>query len=414
MALIDLLNSNSTNLKNLKFGYDRAEGGSSNQPYIETPINIKLSNLGFLSTDFLIRGGIPGAPLAAVNDVIRLGKYFTDTKSPNGLLFIAKQLVLSRIAVQTQASGLLLNGGIYTPLSTLGQAGLGFLGTHLNKQGLNPIPNSFLSLPTYQDALHPNLLDRVSNALKRINPFTSYANIIKVTSNDVDNRLIRIYDEKYKKELGVFGGRETVYRYGGGPSSVLGIGFTRIKFATDRASGDSLRTGINGNNNKVSPNGPDNTWNFYTSNYKNSTIDVRDNAKKKKGDEFSFVPPIGITEILKDSTHIGLDNNIISLDSSKYSKDRYNINHYSYNKSNAGLPRVGSGVKFRNTQLLTQKYGRSTSPTSPPSLGSTIKSLNTYNNEFTKTGTEAFAAVYLSPKNKSEITPLFNEVALVY
>ena len=411
MALVDLLNS--TNLKSLKFGHDRAEGGSSNQPYIETPINIKLPNLGFLSTDFLIRGGIPGAPLAAVNDVIRLGKYFTDTKSPNGLLFIAKQLVLSRIAVQTQASGLLLNGGIYTPLSTLGQAGLGFLGTHLNKQGLNPIPNSFLSLPTYQDALHPNLLDLPFNILKKINPGTSYANIINISLNkpNTDNRLIRIYDEKYKKEL--FGGKENVYKYGGGPGSVLGIGFTRIRFATDRATGDSLRTGVNGNNNKLFLNGPNNTWNFYTSNYNNSTIDVRDNVKKNNGDDFSFVPPIGITQILEDYSFIGLDK--ISLDSSKYTSDRYNINHYSYDKSKAGPPRVGSGVKFRNTQLLTQKYGRSedNSPTSPLSLGSSIQSLNTYNNEFTLTGTETFAGVYFSTKNKGEIKPLFNEVGFV-
>lgn len=413
MALIDLLNSNSTNLKNLKFGHDRAEGGSSNQPYIETPINIKLSNLGFLSTDFLIRGGIPGAPLAAVNDVIRLGKYFTDTKSPNGLLFIAKQLVLSRIAVQTQASGLLLNGGIYTPLSTLGQAGLGFLGTHLNKQGLNPIPNSFLSLPTYQDALHPNLLDLPSNILKKINPGTSYANIINISLNkpNTDNRLIRIYDEKYKKELGVFGGRENVYRYGGGPQSVLGIGFTRIKFATDRASGDVLRTGINGNNNKLFSSGPNNTWNFYTSNYNNSTIDVRDNVKKNNGDDFSFVPPIGITQILEDYSFIGLEK--ISLESSKYTSDRYNINHYSYDKAEAGLM-LSSGVRFRNTQLLTQKYGRSDSPTSPPSLGSTIQSLNTYNNEFTLNATKIFSGLYYTNKNKKEILPLLDEVKLTY
>ena len=376
MALIDLLNSNSTNLKNLKFGHDRAEGGSSNQPYVETPINIKLSNLGFLSTDFLIRGGIPGAPLAAVNDVIRLGKYFTDTKSPNGLLFIAKQLVLSRIAVQTQASGLLLNGGIYTPLSTLSQAGLGFLGTHLNKQGLNPIPNSFLSLPTYQDALHPNLLDRVSNALKRINPFTSYANIIKVTSNDVDNRLIRIYDEKYKKELGVFGGRETVYRYGGGPQSVLGIGFTRIKFATNRATGDSLRTGING---AITRKDNDKSKTWFTSNYNNSTIDYRgkENETNSKLQNFPQLP-IGVSNILNDLDEISLTPQYKVSNKAKYVEKHINT-HYDYSKKDAGYS-TDSGVVFRNKLLLSStKYSNSISSlTSPRTLNSSIKQLNTY------------------------------------
>jgi hypothetical protein len=372
MALVDLLNS--TNLKSLKFGHDRAEGGSSNQPYIETPINIKLPNLGFLSTDFLIRGGIPGAPLAAVNDVIRLGKYFTDTKSPNGLLFIAKQLVLSRIAVQTQASGLLLNGGIYTPLSTLGQAGLGFLGTHLNKQGLNPIPNSFLSLPTYQDALHPNLLDLPLNALKKINPGTSYANIINISLNkpDVDNRLIRIYDEKYKKEIGVFGGRENVYKYGGGPGSVLGIGFTRIRFATDRATGDVLRTSVNGTfkNNT-------NSTNFYTSNYNNSTIDPRykENSKNSSLNQYPH-PPIGVSNILHDLDTIELIPRNILSNKARYEEQHMTV-HYGYSKKDAGLM-TDSGVGFRNKKLLTLKYKLPYSPTSPVSLNDSVENLNTY------------------------------------
>ena len=394
MALIDLLNS--TNLKNLKFGHDRAEGGSSNQPYVETPINIKLSNLGFLSTDFLIRGGIPGAPLAAVNDVIRLGKYFTDTKSPNGLLFIAKQLVLSRIAVQTQASGLLLNGGIYTPLSTLSQAGLGFLGTHLNKQGLNPIPNSFLSLPTYQDALHPNLLDRVSNALKRINPFTSYANIIKVTSNDVDNRLIRIYDEKYKKELGVFGGRETVYRYGGGPQSVLGIGFTRIKFATNRATGDSLRTGING---AITRKDNDKSKTWFTSNYNNSTIDYRgeDDETNSKLQNFPQLP-IGVSNILNDLDEISLTPQYKVSNKAKYVEKHINT-HYDYSKKDAGYS-TDSGVVFRNKLLLSStKYSNSTSSlTSPRTLNSSIEQLNTYGKTLS-TVSDRYMLYHLQAKN---------------
>ena len=82
---------------------------------------------------------------------------FTDLRSPNGLLFTAAQNILSRTAVKTEASygnrlwgvttppnfitgegGGPVNEGIYTPLSTLAQAGVGFTGTHLNLMGLDP------------------------------------------------------------------------------------------------------------------------------------------------------------------------------------------------------------------------------------------------------------------------------------
>lgn len=54
MPLIDL----KTDLKSLKFGNDRPQGGSSNQPYIQTPIPDD-DKQGIPSTeDFLLRGGI--------------------------------------------------------------------------------------------------------------------------------------------------------------------------------------------------------------------------------------------------------------------------------------------------------------------------------------------------------------------
>ena len=36
----------------------------------------------------------------SITDIRRLGKMFTDFKSPNGLIFIAKQQLLSRTAVR--------------------------------------------------------------------------------------------------------------------------------------------------------------------------------------------------------------------------------------------------------------------------------------------------------------------------
>ena len=215
MGLINL----QTNLKSLKFGNDRAHGGSSKQPYIQTPIPENSGGFGVLDTDFILRGG-SRAVTDSVKDVERLGKYFTDVRNPSGLLFVAKQNLLSRTAVRTQASGLLLNEGIYTPLSTLIEAGGVAFGLHVNKQGLNPFDGPG-SLRTYDDVVNPELGEAFS--IKNVNK----------------NRLVDLYKEHQTK----FNYNEVdICSYPGGPGSSLGIGKTHIKFAGSSAS---ERTGIN-------------------------------------------------------------------------------------------------------------------------------------------------------------------------
>jgi len=106
MALI----SQRTNLKSLRYGQDRVGGGSSNQPYIKSKIPDNSSSLDRSGgIDFLLRGGTL-APSRAIQDVSRLTKMFFDFKSPNGVLFTAKQNLLSRTGVKTQASGILNEG----------------------------------------------------------------------------------------------------------------------------------------------------------------------------------------------------------------------------------------------------------------------------------------------------------------
>ena len=166
MSLLIKLNNGDTLLKSLKFGKDRPGGGDSGQPYIQTSIEGQAENTA-IDGDGIIRGGLT-APSRALEDVTRLSKYFFDFKNPNGILFTVKQNLLSRIAVKaetatgpayggftksrtvlgqgvtsdgfTEGNGA-INEGIYTPLSTLGQAAVGFLGQHLNKQGLDPTGN---------------------------------------------------------------------------------------------------------------------------------------------------------------------------------------------------------------------------------------------------------------------------------
>jgi hypothetical protein len=178
MGLLIKLQNSDTTLKSLKFGHDRPGGGSSNQPYIKTPID--RPDTPALNSDFLLRGGI-SAPLNAAEDVARLTKYFFDFRNPSGLLFTTKQNLLSRTGTKTEASfgpayggfskGIDLktgnislnqnngffNEGIYTPLSTLAEAGVVAFGGHLNKQGIDPtglIPG--LSIRKYQDVVYDN------------------------------------------------------------------------------------------------------------------------------------------------------------------------------------------------------------------------------------------------------------------
>ena len=178
MGLLIKLQNSDTTLKSLKFGHDRPGGGSSNQPYIKTPID--RPDTPALNSDFLLRGGI-SAPLNALEDVARLTKYFFDFRNPSGLLFTAKQNILSRVAPKTEASfglayggltnninpttgtispnqnGGVFNGGVYTPLSTIAEAGIVAFGGHLNKQGIDPTGLiSSLSIRKYGDIAFAN------------------------------------------------------------------------------------------------------------------------------------------------------------------------------------------------------------------------------------------------------------------
>ena len=236
MPLVDL----KTDLRSIRFGSpdapgDRPNGAWSNQPYITTPIGADFLaptpnrfTIG-KGSDFILRGGA-SAFVDSTTDVLRLGKMFTDLKTPNGIQFFAKQNILSRTAVRTQTSGI-LNEGTYTPLSTLAQAGVNAFGGHVNKQGINP----FELTGAYSD--NPNL----------------YGVEVKSTQPKKENRLVRLHqaiEEGQSSTLdgftlnGILGGlgnkndpKTNVLSYGGGPNSDLGIGRTNIRYA-DQRTGD--------------------------------------------------------------------------------------------------------------------------------------------------------------------------------
>ena len=209
MGLIDL----KTDLKSLKYGKDTIGGGYSGQPYIQSPIPDGFNNLG-ANEDFILRGGVNAIGDAAT-DIKRLTKMFGDLKSPNGLLFIAKQNLLSQTAVRTQTTDG-ANEGIYSPLNTLAQAGVVEIGGHLNKQGVNP----FAETGAYA------------------NNIALYSVKVKPTQQTEDNRLARLYQlvttNSADKLDGFILNNGNVLTYEGGPNSILGVGKTNIRYASFR------------------------------------------------------------------------------------------------------------------------------------------------------------------------------------
>ena len=241
MPLIDF----KTDLTNLPWGRDRRDGGSSNEPYIkdDIPQGISFDGLPNNSPDFLLRNGLRSIPTAA-QDVSRLTQMFFDTKSPKGLQFVAKQNLLSKTSVKTEASkgpayaGGALNQGAYSPLSTIAQAGVNFTGGHLNFLGLGEGFGG--SLNKYEDVVKENnrgesnknrLVDlsntHFPNSLKQNNlPLGEIGGFLGIIGEAIPSL------KKFIPEP-----TPTLLSYSGGPGSDLGIGNTVIRFA-DQRTGD--------------------------------------------------------------------------------------------------------------------------------------------------------------------------------
>jgi hypothetical protein len=202
-------------LTNIPYGKDQIGGGSSGQPYIQIPIPDNISNLGATNKDFILRGGTLTVQNSAT-DALRLTKMFGDLKSPSGLLFIAKQQLLSRTAVRTQSSGVGLNEGIYNPLTTIAQAGVVAFGVHLNKQSLI-IPYS--ETVTNKQQPENNRLYGLYNEKVLNNKFSTPG--LKGFATDLINL------------------NPLLMSYSGGPGSTLGVGKTNIRFADQRTGANN-------------------------------------------------------------------------------------------------------------------------------------------------------------------------------
>ena len=216
-------------LLTLKYGKDTPGAGASRQPFIVTPIP-------GASATFNTNGLVIAR---SATDVERLSKFFTTTP---GLLFIAKQNVLSQTNVRTQAANYNVpqiqpNNGPYLPTNTLAQVAVSAAGFHFNKQGL--LPNGDFS-PKYADAVktdqevstnrlynlyYDKMIDTGLNGIQGL-PVPNPINSVSSLSTEILN-------------------------YKGGPGSFLGVGSTSINFSSGN------RTGIN------NPLYVNNTYQFY-------------------------------------------------------------------------------------------------------------------------------------------------------
>ena len=249
-----------TNLSDFKapqYGYDRRGAGprktdASGQPYIVNSLpqkNFNVSDFGRSvgptpNEDFLLRGG-QLLPETISKDVSRLSDMFFDTKSPNGLLFTAKQEVLSRsgvnvLAVSNKATETknerAFNNGIYLPTSTLAQAAVNPLGGHLLKQGLDPTASTnaqagvnLISEGGISDLL--NIPDPLGNPT-----YFSTVAYKERENNEATSRLVKFLDVNINEK----GDKDTLnnlYNYSGGPGSVLGVGRTDVTMLSDQRTG---------------------------------------------------------------------------------------------------------------------------------------------------------------------------------
>jgi hypothetical protein len=295
---------------------------------------------------------------------------FGDLKSPNGLLFIAKQQILSRTAVRTQTSGI-LNEGIYNPLGTLAQAGIVNIGGHLNKQG--------------------NILDETGAYSNNDN---LYGVKIKPTQPSDENRLVTLYTNitqnltttnfgfvkgvSINPDARIAGNSVPVLMsYSGGPGSTLGVGITNIRYSPTSQTFVSKNPKTNTyNNSSINSN----VWLLSSRNINKqvnavAAIDGNDADGTVVGSVASPKVGVDFRKKIRDS----LENNLIGPPSPfgapsgqlAYSLD-YTSNNIE-NRVNLGDPGQRQNNNYSNYVKGVTRSGKSIySTVAPNSLGSSI------------------------------------------
>lgn len=223
-----------TDLKSLRFGRDKQGGGSSNQPYIQTPIpEGDTTGASELYGDFLLRGGAL-RPTIVTRNTSRLVKFLTDFQTGDGASFIAKQNLLARLNPPSIGQP----NRIYSPIAanTIAQTADPTGTIHFNKDGLNlstPYNNTYERRTFNQNADFPN-----RNRL------------VKLTNNKIAGKTSSI-----SLIYGVTNVPGNILTYNGGAGSIGGFGTTkinRVSVTDQNSSYIQLGNGISGTRNNTS------------------------------------------------------------------------------------------------------------------------------------------------------------------
>lgn len=230
-SLLDL----TTDLKSLRFGRDKQGGGSSNQPYIVTPIpEGDTTGASELYGDFLLRGGALRPTIVARN-TSRLLQFLGDTSTGRGVAFVAKQNLLARLNPPSIGSP----DRFYLPINTIAQTADPTGTVHFNKDGI---------LPTT-----PYNLTYERRTFNQNEDFPNRNRLVKLTRNKIAG-----VASAFSIQYGITQIPGNILTYNGGAGSVGGIGFTainRVSVTDQNSSYIQLGNGASGTrNNTTVPN----------------------------------------------------------------------------------------------------------------------------------------------------------------
>ena len=184
---------------NLPYGKDRPGGGDSKQPFVVRGVDTRWSPSNF--DDGLTPFGVVTLASRTAADLSRVTQFlYTTVKGP---LFLLKQTGLQRSNPNIKQLDVntfdktIIPTQLYNPLglNTLAQVALGALGARFTKHGL---------IPQTEDE-------------------RNYESYIRTEDKEGNNRLNNLLSRLGDPTIDV------LYKYGGGPQSVFGIGNTSIK-----------------------------------------------------------------------------------------------------------------------------------------------------------------------------------------
>ena len=235
----------------IKFGDDRRGSGDSGQPYITTPIPLRLAQS--IADDGLVRGGVVTADRASQIDTERINRFLKD--KPRGPLFIQRQVKLQfsnpKLEVKkykgsgdglfgiisSAAAGLfnVVNELVPGPtrlynqgFNTIAQIGATAFGRHFDRHGLTPVQDDntkYLAVAKHNNENGTNRL--VELKTKLIKPIENPQNFLN-SANFIINNINALFKTNIPTK-GLQPQDLQIANYLGGPDSIYGNGRTIIR-----------------------------------------------------------------------------------------------------------------------------------------------------------------------------------------